>query len=152
MDMTNVLHQMTLLFLLMLVGFLCRKAGAIEENADAVFASFVVNITLPASIIGASTSSNIYFDGTTVLLYASVSGMIYVLALGWGACLRKCSALPPKTPDCIALCWPFPIPDLSDILLWALCLARNRLCLFRYFIFLLTFLFIRSAFTSSQKE
>lgn len=96
MDMTNVLHQMTLLFLLMLVGFLCRKAGAIEENADAVFASFVVNITLPASIIGASTSSNIYFDGTTVLLYASVSGMIYVLALGVGRVFTKVFCVAPK--------------------------------------------------------
>lgn len=103
MDMTNVLHQMTLLFLLMLVGFLCRKAGAIEENADAVFASFVVNITLPASIIGASTSSNIYFDGTTVLLYASVSGMIYVLALGVGRVFTKVFCVAPKDARIVSL-------------------------------------------------
>lgn len=152
MDMTNVLHQMTLLFLLMLVGFLCRKAGAIEENADAVFASFVVNITLPASIIGASTSSNIYFDGTTVLLYASVSGMIYVLALGVGRVFTKVFCVASKDAGLYRFMLAFSNTGFIGYPIMALCLARNRLCLFRYFIFLLTFLFIRSAFTSSQKE
>lgn len=89
MDMTNVLHQMIILFFLMAVGFLCRKTGIIGENTCPVFANFVVNISLPASIISASASSDIPFGGATVLIYASTSCAIYVVALGIGRLFTK---------------------------------------------------------------
>ena len=64
---SNVLNQMILLFGLMAVGYIANKAGAIDAVANARFSSFIVKVTLPASILSAAMSQHI--ENTSEILY-----------------------------------------------------------------------------------
>ena len=53
MDFQNMFQTQGMLFLLMLLGFLLKKRGMINEGNKGLLSDLVINVTLPASIIKA---------------------------------------------------------------------------------------------------
>ncbi len=53
MDFQNMFQTQGMLFLLMLLGFLLKKKGMINEGNKVLLSDLVINVTLPASIIKA---------------------------------------------------------------------------------------------------
>ena len=53
MDFQNMFQTQGMLFLLMLLGFLLKKKGMINEGNKGLLSDLVINVTLPASIIKA---------------------------------------------------------------------------------------------------
>ena len=51
MDMLAVIIQMTALFVMMLVGYIARRVGLLDEGTGKCLSAVVINITLPAQII-----------------------------------------------------------------------------------------------------
>ena len=83
-----LLQQMMILFLLMLVGYCCRKCGIFNDEANKRLSSLVVNVANPALIL----SSGINQD-------SSIRGMefVKVFALAWcmfGGLLLVAEVLP----------------------------------------------------------
>ena len=76
---SNVLNQMILLFGLMAVGYIANKAGAIDAVANARFSSFIVKVTLPASILSAAMSQHI--ENTSEILSVVYAALILFAAM-----------------------------------------------------------------------
>ena len=76
---SNVLNQMILLFGLMAVGYIANKAGAIDAVANARFSSFIVKVTLPASILSAAMSQHI--ENTSEILSVVYVALILFAAM-----------------------------------------------------------------------
>lgn len=93
--MTAVIIQMAALFVMMLVGYIARRARALDDDAGKCLSAVVVNITLPAQIItsfsledGALTNAEI---GRTFLFAAG----LYVLMILVGMIFVRVMPLPP---------------------------------------------------------
>ena len=74
MDYFIALNQILVLFLLIGVGFFCRRRGILNQNAVSSLSKFLLNICIPAMII---YSMQIPFSETI----AEKSGMLFVSAL-----------------------------------------------------------------------
>lgn len=55
--MLIVFNQMVSLFLLMLTGYLANRSGVIDKTFESKVSRFIVNISLPATILNAVTGS-----------------------------------------------------------------------------------------------
>ena len=53
--MLIVFNQMVSLFLLMLTGYLANRSGVIDKTFESKVSRFIVNISLPATILNAVT-------------------------------------------------------------------------------------------------
>ena len=56
--MLIVFNQMISLFLLMLTGYLANRFGVIDKTFESKVSRFIVNISLPATILNAVTRSD----------------------------------------------------------------------------------------------
>jgi len=82
-----LLQQMTILFLIMLVGFIARKKGIFNENSGKLMSGIVVNIANPAMILSGCINQETTLSGwelladfgLAVLLYAAL--MLIALAV-----------------------------------------------------------------------
>ncbi|WEG12459.1 AEC family transporter [Pullulanibacillus sp. KACC 23026] len=57
--MNNILSQLVLLFGLMAIGFICKKGKVLDGNSDKNISKFLVNVTIPATIISSSIGQSI---------------------------------------------------------------------------------------------
>lgn len=76
-----VLKQMLILFLIMLVGFICRKKSIINNEGSKVLSSIVVNVANPALILSASINKESVVKGNELLFVAFLSIGVYVFML-----------------------------------------------------------------------
>ena len=60
--MLIVFNQMISLFLLMLTGYLANRFGVIDKTFESKVSRFIVNISLPATILNAVTGSDMAHD------------------------------------------------------------------------------------------
>ena len=60
--MLIVFNQMVSLFLLMLTGYLANRSGVIDKTFESKVSRFIVNISLPATILNAVTGSDMAHD------------------------------------------------------------------------------------------
>lgn len=84
-----LLQQMFILFLIMLVGFICQKKGIMNNTGSKVISSIVVNVANPALILSAGINQEDVVEGK-MLLYA------VAMAVGVYAFLLICAAIVPK--------------------------------------------------------
>ena len=68
--MLIVFNQMISLFLLMLTGYLANRFGVIDKTFESKVSRFIVNISLPATILNAVTGSDMAHDRDPDHLYA----------------------------------------------------------------------------------
>lgn len=75
-----LLRQMVVLFLIMLVGFLCRKKGLLNDESSKRISGLVVKVANPALILSASINQENVIEGTELLF-------TFLLAIGMYAVL-----------------------------------------------------------------
>lgn len=76
-----LLRQMIILFLIMLVGFICRKKNIITNEGSKVLSAIVVNVANPALILSASINKDSFVEGKELLFVALLSIGVYVLLM-----------------------------------------------------------------------
>ncbi|AZP03484.1 AEC family transporter [Jeotgalibaca ciconiae] len=82
MDPRVVLHQMLVLMLILVVGYIVAKTGVLEKHANLNFATLINYVTVPALIISSTSGAakvGSKFDSIFVLIMAVFS---YVLFIG----------------------------------------------------------------------
>ena len=67
--MLIVFNQMISLFLLMLTGYLANRFGVIDKTFESKVSRFIVNISLPATILNAVTGSDMAHDQELSLIH-----------------------------------------------------------------------------------
>lgn len=74
--------QMTILFLLMLVGFLCRKINLFSKEGNRVISALVINVANPALILSSGINKENTVKGTELFnILILAIGMYFVLIL-----------------------------------------------------------------------
>lgn len=72
-----LLHQMFVLFMLMAVGFICRKIGLMNDRISKGMSGIVVNIASPAFILSAGINKEEYVDPSKMLACVLAAAGIY---------------------------------------------------------------------------
>jgi len=76
-----LLKQMIILFLLMAVGFICRKRGIITESGSKCVSAIVVNVANPALILSASINKESTIQGMDLLRTVGLALGMYVFLI-----------------------------------------------------------------------
>lgn len=73
-----LLQQMTILFLIMMVGYICRKRKIITEAGVATVSAIVVNVANPALTLSANMNKESSIKGRELLLTFAIAIVMYV--------------------------------------------------------------------------
>lgn len=76
-----LLQQMLILFIIMLVGFLCKKKGMINNAGSKVISSVVVNVANPALILSAGINKTETIEGKNLLLAVALAIGVYAFLI-----------------------------------------------------------------------
>ncbi len=76
-----LLKQMIILFLLMAVGFFCRKKGILTDESSAGLSKIVVNIANPALVLTAGINREDALRGRDLVIAASMAVGVYVFLI-----------------------------------------------------------------------
>lgn len=76
-----LLKQMVVLFLLMIVGFVCRKKGLLTEESAKKISGIVVNVANPALILSAGINPEKTMDTIKLLKLFGIAGLIYAATI-----------------------------------------------------------------------
>ena len=77
-----LLQQMVVLFIIMIIGFLCQKKGMLNEEANKRISGLVVNVANPALVLSASINKENVIEGMELLASSLLAiGMFGVLIL-----------------------------------------------------------------------
>jgi predicted permease len=94
MDMSEVVGQMIVLFLIMGTGYICGKAGLMDEKFSKGLSALVLNVTTPAMILASVATGGADFPKSSalnVLLGAAVS---YAVLIPLSYVITKILAVP----------------------------------------------------------
>lgn len=76
--MLIVFNQMVSLFLLMLTGYLANRSGVIDKTFESKVSRFIVNISLPATILNAVTGSDMAHDREMLPIFVAAVSIFLV--------------------------------------------------------------------------
>ena len=76
--MLIVFNQMISLFLLMLTGYLANRFGVIDKTFESKVSRFIVNISLPATILNAVTGSDMAHDQEMLPIFIAAASIFLV--------------------------------------------------------------------------
>ena len=76
--MLIVFNQMISLFLLMLTGYLANRFGVIDKTFESKVSRFIVNISLPATILNAVTGSDMAHDQEMLPIFIAAVSIFLV--------------------------------------------------------------------------
>ena len=76
--MLIVFNQMISLFLLMLTGYLANRFGVIDKTFESKVSRFIVNISLPATILNAVTGSDMAHDQEMLPIFIAAISIFLV--------------------------------------------------------------------------
>ena len=76
--MLIVFNQMVSLFLLMLTGYLANRSGVIDKTFESKVSRFIVNISLPATILNAVTGSDMAHDPEMLPIFVAAVSIFLV--------------------------------------------------------------------------
>jgi predicted permease len=69
MNMSNVFTQMTVLFLVLALGYIGNKAKILTSDGDRLLSSLILNIAVPCTIISSVTDGSITATGREALIF-----------------------------------------------------------------------------------
>lgn len=78
--MTAALYRIAIIFIAIITGFVCRKAGAITEDGTSVLSSVVVKIILPFYLFNAIATSDAGVSNSDVLMTILLSTGMFVVS------------------------------------------------------------------------
>ena len=76
--MLIVFNQMVSLFLLMLTGYLANRFGVIDKTFESKVSRFIINISLPATILNAVTGSDMAHDQEMLPIFVAAVSIFLV--------------------------------------------------------------------------
>jgi len=76
-----LLGQMIILFLLMLIGLICRKNGLLSQSGSKIISGIVVNVANPAMILSASINKESTIQGRELLFTAGLALAVYAFLI-----------------------------------------------------------------------
>ena len=80
---------MFILFVIMLVGFISRKAGIITPEGGKVLSGIVVNVANPALILSAGINKTETVEGKNLLLAVGLAAFVYILLIVFALFIPK---------------------------------------------------------------
>ena len=88
MDMSVIINQMIILFILMGIGFSIVKLGLLEDNFNKSLSTFIINVSMPALIISSVVGSKPPQNKFLVLLLFGLACLSYFFVpfIGWISC------------------------------------------------------------------
>lgn len=89
-----LVKQMVVLFLLMMVGFICRKMGLLNDEASKKISAIVVNVANPALILSAGINPESTIKGTEFLKTLCLALIIYACLIIIGIIIPKILRVP----------------------------------------------------------
>lgn len=78
--MTASIHQIAIIFIAIITGFVCRKLNVITEEGTSVLSSVIVKIILPFYLFNAIVSSGSAIDGKGVVIAIALSAAMFVVS------------------------------------------------------------------------
>lgn len=94
MDITVVINQMIILFLLMAMGYIIVRTGILNMVFRDNLSTFIVNVTMPLMMISSVTSTTPVGDANDVILVFIISILTYALLPFIAILLAKCLRVP----------------------------------------------------------
>ena len=94
MDITVVINQMIILFLLMAVGYIIARVGVVGSVFKDNLSTFIINVTMPLMIISAVTSSTVQGNAEDVLTVFILSIVTYLVLPVLAFVLNKILSVP----------------------------------------------------------
>ena len=70
--------QMTILFVIMIIGFICRKKKILNDEGSRVISGIVVNVANPALILSASINKETVIEGRNLVMVSILSVSVYI--------------------------------------------------------------------------
>ena len=78
--MSTALHQITVIFIGILAGFICRKAGVLNEEGTGVLSNIVVKLILPFYLFSAILNTNSGVSASAVPVAIALSAAMFILS------------------------------------------------------------------------
>ena len=76
-----LLQQMMVLFIIMMIGFLCRRIGLINEQGSRMLSGIVVNVANPALILSSSANKESAIQGIELAVTLGLAVCFYLIFL-----------------------------------------------------------------------
>lgn len=92
-----LLQQMTVMLLMMIIGFICFKTGLITTETNQKLSGMVVNIANPALILSASICSDGYIAGEELLQVVLLAILVYAILLLLGELVVRILRIPKES-------------------------------------------------------
>ena len=93
LDMSNIVNQMLLLFLLMAAGFVANKCRVMNADFNRGLSKLVLNVTLPAMVLAAVLKADHTLHTAQVLILLGVAVGLYVFLIPLGYLFTKLLAV-----------------------------------------------------------
>ena len=74
-----LLQQMVIFFLIMLIGYICRKVGVFGENTGKMISGIVINIGNPALIIASGMNPETLENKAALLVTLAVALIFFAI-------------------------------------------------------------------------
>lgn len=81
MDMSQIINQMIVLFLLMGVGYTCGKIGYMDADFSKKLTNIILMVTTPAMILASVTVGDVSFPKSTAFQVLGVSCVLFVVLI-----------------------------------------------------------------------
>ncbi len=79
MDMTQVINQMIVLFLLLAIGYICGKVKLFSQESSQTLSRIVIYVANPALIVNTVTSGQIAGSKSYTLIIIGLSSLFYIV-------------------------------------------------------------------------
>ena len=81
--------QMTILFVIMIIGFICRKKKILNDEGSRVISGIVVNVANPALILSASINKETVIEGRNLVMVSILSVSVYIALILFSSILVR---------------------------------------------------------------
>lgn len=94
MDMRSIISQMIVLFIVMILGYITKKTGIMDEQSDKKLSLLLLNVTLPALTLASAMGDEKTLTNQEVLLLFGLSALMYLFLFGMAFILPKILRVP----------------------------------------------------------
>ncbi|WP_329382013.1 AEC family transporter [Anaerofustis butyriciformans] len=79
MDLSNIITQMIVLFLVMTLGYILEKIGYMDKHVSSKLNILILNVTTPCLILSSVTTGEISYNKSTVFLILLIAFLMYLI-------------------------------------------------------------------------
>lgn len=84
MEMSAILQKMLLLMLMIAIGYIANKCGAMDADFTSRLSKFLLNVTVPAALLSAGMSGEVAFSPIQLLKLFLISAALFAVEFGVG--------------------------------------------------------------------